>query len=76
MDSGQYLKRHGILQMVQIQEELDLKEDDGSYDGEGGKHHVVDGRDDGSVEQVQCLVQIVHLCHHTDAHQLHVRNPI
>jgi hypothetical protein len=50
---------------------LYLKEDSRSSDGESGEHDVVDGGDDGSVEQIQCFVQIIHLCDHTDTHHLH-----
>ena len=51
---------HHVLDRVL--QHLPLLEENGrSYDGEGGEHHIVYWCDDGGVENVQRLVQVVHL---------------
>ena len=48
-----------------------LKQYDICSDRKSSEHDIVDGADNRCVEQVQSLVQVVHLCDHTCRYDLH-----
>lgn len=48
-----------------------LEQDDVCGNGEGCEHDVVDWAHYGGVEQVQCLIQVVHLRDYACCHYLH-----